>query len=52
LIKEFGYVVVVMSSWNNTGFFRQTAKLFEVFIAIQYGCRVDVALSLKEKENL
>lgn len=51
-IKELGYVVVVMSPWNNISFFRRTAVLFEVYSAIKNSCKVDVALSLKEKERL
>ncbi len=51
-IKELGYVVVVMSPWNNISFFRRTAVLFELYSAIKHSCKVDVALSFKEKERL
>jgi hypothetical protein len=51
-IKEIGYVVLVMSPWNNIGFFRRTALLFEVYSAIKHGCRVEVAMNTTEKKDL
>eukprot|EP01036_Dinobryon_divergens_P061867 gene61867-biopygen30843 len=51
-IKEIGYVVLVMSPWNNIRFFRRTALLFELYAAIKHGCKVEVAMSTVEKKIL
>ena len=51
-IKEIGYVVIVMSPWNNIRFFRRTALLFEVYSAIKHGCKVEVAMTSAEKKTL
>eukprot|EP01036_Dinobryon_divergens_P061850 gene61850-biopygen30215 len=51
-IQEIGYVVLVMSPWNNIRFFRRTALLFELYAAIKHGCKVEVAMGTAEKNTL
>ena len=51
-IKEIGYLVIVMSPWDNIGFFQRTALLFELYAAIKHGCKVEVAMGTKEKKTL
>ena len=51
-IKQIGHVVVVMSPWNNMGFLRRTALLFEIYCAYTYECKFDIALSMDDKKKL
>ena len=53
-IKQIGNVVVVMSPWNNIGFFRRSAVLYEIYCAVkkEYNCKFDIALSVHEKKKL
>jgi hypothetical protein len=51
-IKQIGHVVVVMSPWNNMGFLRRTALLFEIYCACMNDCTFDFALSMNDKKKL
>ena len=51
-IRQIGHVVVVMSPWNNMGFLRRTALLFEIYCAYKNECKFDIALSMDEKKKL
>ena len=51
-IKQIGHVVVVMSPWNNLRIFRHTAMLFEIYCAIKYGCKFEIALSETDRKEL
>lgn len=51
-IKRIGHVVVVMSPWNNMGFLRRTALLFEIYCACMNDCKFDIALSMDDKKKL
>jgi hypothetical protein len=53
-IKQVGSVLVVMSPWNNIGFFRRSAVLYEIYCAVkkENNCKFDIALSLHEKKKL
>eukprot|EP01036_Dinobryon_divergens_P061942 gene61942-biopygen34048 len=51
-IEEIGYLIIVMSPWDNIGFFQRTALLFELYAAIKHGCKVEVAMGTKEKKIL
>jgi hypothetical protein len=41
-----------MSPWNNMGFLRRTALLFEIYCAFKNECKFDIALSMGDKKKL
>ena len=51
-IKQLGYLVVVLSPWNNIGFYRRSAVLFEIYCAVYHDCKFEIALSSAEKKKL
>jgi hypothetical protein len=51
-IKQMGHVVVVMSPWNNLRIFHRTAMLFEIHCAITNYCKLEIALSEHDRNEL
>ena len=51
-IRRINHVVVVMSPWNNMGFLKRTAVLYEIYLAKKYACNFDIALSWYDKKRL
>ena len=51
-IKRIHHVVVVMSPWNNMGYLRRTALLFEIYCANKHKCDFEIALSWYDKKRL
>eukprot|EP01035_Chromulina_nebulosa_P023605 gene23605-30607_t len=51
-IRRIHNVVVVMSPWNNLGFLKRTALLYEIYLAKKYDCTFDIALGWYDKKRL
>ena len=52
VIRNIGYVVMVVSPWDNLAFYGRTAILFEILCAHRNCCKFEIALSSGEKKKL